>query len=61
MFGTAAFAFHPLTNIYIGRRVLAKVLGLKTVHWKDCVLPFDGEVKDAAAFKEAFKPFDFSL
>lgn len=53
--------FHPLTSIGVGRRVLAKVLGLKTVHWKDCVLPFEEEVKDAAAFKEAFKPFDFSL
>lgn len=41
--------------------MLAKVLGLNTVHWKECVLPFEEEVKDATAFKEAFKPFDFSL
>lgn len=45
----------------VGRRVLAKVLGLQTVHWKDCVLSLEEEKGDAERFKEAFKEFDFSL
>lgn len=44
-----------------GRRVLAKVLGLKTVHWRDCVMSMEEETEDAKRFKEAFKEFDFSL
>jgi hypothetical protein len=45
----------------VGRRVLAKVLGLQTVHWKDCVLSLEEEKGDAERFKGAFKEFDFSL
>ncbi|RPB08643.1 hypothetical protein P167DRAFT_560433 [Morchella conica CCBAS932] len=48
-------------RVWFGRRVLAKVLGLQTVHWKDCVLSLEEEKGDAERFKEAFKEFDFSL
>ncbi|PWW75146.1 hypothetical protein C7212DRAFT_364288 [Tuber magnatum] len=48
-------------DLQFGRKVLAKVMGLKSVHWKDCVQTFEQEVKDANDFKEAFKSFDFSL
>ncbi|RPA95908.1 hypothetical protein L873DRAFT_1744715 [Choiromyces venosus 120613-1] len=48
-------------DLQFGRKVLAKVMGLKSVHWKDCTQTFDEEVKDANDFKEAFKSFDFSL
>ncbi|CUS08000.1 unnamed protein product [Tuber aestivum] len=48
-------------DLQFGRKVLAKVMGLKSVHWKDCMQTFEQEVGDANAFKEAFKPFDFSL
>ncbi|KAI5838398.1 CwfJ C-terminus 1-domain-containing protein-like protein [Morchella snyderi] len=48
-------------DLQFGRRVLAKVLGLQTVHWKDCVLSLEEEKEDAERFKEAFKEFDFSL
>ena len=41
--------------------MLAKVMGLTSVHWKDCAQTFEQEVKDANDFKEAFKSFDFSL
>ncbi|KAG0643773.1 CwfJ C-terminus 1-domain-containing protein-like protein [Tuber brumale] len=48
-------------DLQFGRKVLAKVMGLKSVHWRDCAQTFEQEVKDANDFKEAFKPFDFSL
>ena len=48
-------------DLQFGRRVLAGVLGTGGVNWRDCVLGLEEEKKDAAAFKEAFKEFDFSL
>lgn len=49
-------------DLQFGRRVLGKLLGLeKRTHWKDCPQSQAEEEADAAAFKEAFKAFDFSL
>ncbi|KAK4539321.1 hypothetical protein LTR36_000783 [Oleoguttula mirabilis] len=49
-------------DLQFGRRVLGKLLGLeKRAHWKDCAQSQAEEEADAAAFKEAFKAFDFSL
>ncbi|KAK5119492.1 hypothetical protein LTR85_007592 [Meristemomyces frigidus] len=49
-------------DLQFGRRVLGKLLGLgKRTHWKDCAQSQAEEEADAAAFKEAFKAFDFSL
>jgi hypothetical protein len=50
-------------DLQFGRRVLAGVIGVgeKRANWRDCVMTTPEESKDAAAFKEAFKAFDFSL
>ena len=50
-------------DLQFGRRVLAEVVGAgpQGVNWRDCVLGYDGEVKDAETFKERFKPFDFTM
>lgn len=49
-------------DLQFGRRVLAKLMGLeKRINWKDAVQSQEDEEADAAAFKEAFKEFDFSL
>ncbi|CAZ83190.1 unnamed protein product [Tuber melanosporum] len=48
-------------DLQFGRKVLAKVMGLKSVHWRDCAQTFEQEVKDANDFKEAFKSFDFNM
>ncbi|KAI9824862.1 MAG: hypothetical protein M1832_001467 [Thelocarpon impressellum] len=48
-------------DLQFGRRVLAKLLGLeKRTNWKDCLQSQDAEEADVAAFKAAFKAFDFS-
>lgn len=57
----------PLTpdfrfDLQFGRRVMAKLMLLDDrIQWKDTAQPQNEEEKDANAFKEAFKPFDFSL
>ena len=49
-------------DLQFGRRVMAKLLGLEgRTHWKDCTQSDAEEKKDADAFKDAFKRFDFSL
>ncbi|KAK6340607.1 hypothetical protein TWF696_008932 [Orbilia brochopaga] len=49
-------------DLQFGRKVLAKVFGLEDrVNWKDCAQEVDEEVRDAEAFKKAFREFDFSL
>ncbi|KAH1496348.1 hypothetical protein LV164_007653 [Aspergillus fumigatus] len=49
-------------DIQFGRRVMAKLMELENrMNWKDGVQPQEEEEADAAAFKEAFKAFDFSL
>lgn len=49
-------------DLQFGRRVMAKLLGLEgRMHWKDCTQSDAEEKKDAEAFKDAFKKFDFSL
>jgi hypothetical protein len=48
-------------DLQFGRKVAAKVIGTTGVNWRDCVLGFDGEAKDAEMFKQAFRDFDFSL
>lgn len=49
-------------DLQFGRRVLAKLLGLENrSHWQDCGQSEADETKDADTFKEAFKPYDFSL
>lgn len=49
-------------DLQFGRRVLAKLMGLeKRINWKDAVQSQEDEEADAAAFKGAFKEFDFSL
>jgi hypothetical protein len=49
-------------DIQFGRRVMAKLLGLdKRADWKDCQQSDEEEKKDAEAFKETFKQWDFSL
>ncbi|KAI9376240.1 CwfJ C-terminus 2-domain-containing protein-like protein [Aspergillus egyptiacus] len=55
---TADFRF----DLQFGRRVMAKLMGLeKRINWKDDVQSLQEEEADAAAFKEAFKEFDFTL
>ncbi|RMJ21257.1 cwfJ domain-containing protein, partial [Aspergillus sp. HF37] len=57
----------PLTpdfrfDLQFGRRVMAKLMQLDSrVNWKDAVQGPAEEEKEAGAFKEAFKRFDFSL
>lgn len=55
---SAGFRF----DLQFGRRVMAKLLGLEgRVNWKDCTQSDAEEKKDAEAFKDAFRKFDFSL
>ncbi|OOQ84406.1 CwfJ domain protein [Penicillium brasilianum] len=49
-------------DLQFGRRVMAKLLQLdKRMNWKDATQSQAEEEADANAFKEAFKPYDFSL
>ncbi|KAF3220716.1 hypothetical protein TWF106_006137 [Orbilia oligospora] len=49
-------------DLQFGRKVLGKVFGLEDrVNWKDCAQEVEDEIRDAEAFKKAFKEFDFSL
>lgn len=49
-------------DMQFGRRVLAKLLELDNrVDWKQCGQSVEDEEKDANAFKEFFKDYDFSL
>jgi len=49
-------------DLQFGRRVMAKLLGLETrLSWRDVAQPTAEEVEDVEKFKEAFKPWDFSL
>ncbi|KAF7118387.1 hypothetical protein CNMCM5793_007901 [Aspergillus hiratsukae] len=49
-------------DIQFGRRVMAKLMELENrMNWRDGVQSQEEEEADAAAFKEAFKEFDFSL
>ncbi|KAM3514392.1 hypothetical protein MY11210_001946 [Beauveria gryllotalpidicola] len=45
------------------RRAVGKLLGLEArrVRWQDCTQTEDEETKDAEAFREAFKEWDFTL
>lgn len=59
---TMPFDWNVRFNLQFGRTVLAKLLSLeKRVQWRDCAQMEDEEKKDAEAFKEAFKEFDFTL
>ncbi|KYK58558.1 CwfJ domain protein [Drechmeria coniospora] len=49
-------------DLQFGRRVLAKLIGLeKRFVWQDCAQAEEEETKDVEAFREAFKPWDFTL
>ncbi|KAL4765847.1 CwfJ domain protein [Aspergillus foveolatus] len=49
-------------DLQFGRRVMAKLMQLeKRINWKDDVQSQEEEEADSAAFKEAFKAFDFTL
>lgn len=49
-------------NLQFGRTVLAKLLGLENrIQWRDCAQTEAEEVTDIAAFKAAFKDFDFTI
>ncbi|KAL8987899.1 MAG: hypothetical protein Q9177_002953 [Variospora cf. flavescens] len=49
-------------DLQFGRRVMAKLLGLESrMNWRDCAQTDEEETKDAGAFKEAFKQFDWAL
>jgi hypothetical protein len=49
-------------SLQFGRTVLAKLLGLeKRIQWRDCAQSEEEEKRDIAAFKVAFKDFDFTL
>ncbi|KAI4164936.1 MAG: hypothetical protein LQ342_001569 [Letrouitia transgressa] len=49
-------------DLQFGRKVMAKLLGLeKRMQWRDCAQTDEEEMKDAQAFKEIFRSFDFSL
>ncbi|KAI7885473.1 CwfJ C-terminus 1-domain-containing protein-like protein [Mucor mucedo] len=49
-------------NLEFGRLIIANVLGTpERESWKACVQTEEEEKACAAAFKEAFKPFDFTL
>ena len=49
-------------DLQFGRRVMAKLLGLEgRFNWRDCTQAVEEETKEAEAFKEVFKRFDFSL
>lgn len=49
-------------SLQFGRVVMAKLLGLeKRIQWRDCAQTVDEEKADIAAFKTAFKEFDFTI
>ncbi|KAL8943416.1 MAG: hypothetical protein Q9216_001054, partial [Gyalolechia sp. 2 TL-2023] len=49
-------------DLQFGRRVMGKLLGLEArMNWRDCAQTDEEETKDAEAFKEAFKKFDWTL
>ncbi|KAL9600748.1 MAG: hypothetical protein Q9219_002989 [cf. Caloplaca sp. 3 TL-2023] len=49
-------------DLQFGRKVMAKLLGLEArMDWRDCGQTDEQETKDAEAFKEAFKRFDWAL
>ncbi|KAI0378005.1 CwfJ C-terminus 1-domain-containing protein-like protein [Hypomontagnella monticulosa] len=49
-------------DLQFGRRVLAKLLGLEDrVYWQDVVQSVAEETQDVEKFKEAFKPWDFTI
>ncbi len=49
-------------DLQFGRKVMAKLLGLeKRMQWRDCSQSDKEEKRDAEAFKDVFKKFDFSL
>jgi hypothetical protein len=49
-------------DIQFGRRVVAKLLGLEDrMVWQDCEQTVEEEEKDAEAFREAYKEWDFTL
>ena len=48
-------------DLQFGRKVLTKLLGLeKRIQWRECEQTVEEEVKDAEAFKAAFKIYDFT-
>lgn len=49
-------------DLQLGRRVMAKLLGLESrAVWQNCAQEEEEETKDVAAFREAFKEWDFTL
>lgn len=49
---------HP---VQFGREVLCRLLGLPDrLAWKACAVGVDAETEQAAAFRAAFEPFDFT-
>ncbi|KFA50830.1 hypothetical protein S40293_05829 [Stachybotrys chartarum IBT 40293] len=49
-------------DLQFPRRVMAKLLGLEgRLVWQDCAQTDDEETKDVELFREAFKPWDFTL
>lgn len=49
-------------DLQFGRRVMAKLMQLeRRINWKDDVQSQEEEEADAAAFKETYKEFDFTL
>lgn len=49
-------------DLQLGRRVMAKLLGLESrAVWQNCVQEEEEEMKDVAAFREAFKEWDFTM
>ncbi|KAI0854163.1 CwfJ C-terminus 1-domain-containing protein-like protein [Daldinia vernicosa] len=49
-------------DLQFGRRVIAKLLGLEDrLYWQDVVQSIVEETQDVEKFKEAFKPWDFTL
>ncbi|KAI1445310.1 CwfJ C-terminus 1-domain-containing protein-like protein [Annulohypoxylon stygium] len=49
-------------DLQFGRQVIAKLLNLENrAVWKDVVQPIAEETEDVEKFKEAFKPWDFTL
>ncbi|PKS06483.1 hypothetical protein jhhlp_007231 [Lomentospora prolificans] len=49
-------------DLQFGRRVMGKLLGLESrLVWQNCVQEEDEEKRDVAAFRTAFKEWDFTL
>lgn len=51
-------------DLQFGRKVLAGVIGGESEgrwHWQDCKQSVSEEKQDAAAFKSAFQPWDFTI